>query len=339
MRQLPIILGLALSCSFSASSGLPESADPHSDWLDWERPADNPVFTTGMGNNHDSILFVEAGAAYPYHLIISHTPKAAHLWRAKSFSWKSDDWELVSDNYTIGHHYEYDDGVKVGDTYYIYEAGKVYTFSGDLAESDGKWEHSGSFPAKDCDDIGVYYEDGLFHIFGEHGDFPHGPDGTSLAHFTSPTGLGDWTLVDPKAVDPNPDGSNRYGVGDATIIKVDGSYLLFCDLESKGVPYRVTAWQSDDLEQPFQYLGVALEPRSNAADDWDNHRVQDPEIAYIPEMQRFVITCNMMDVDGNPGGNFPTMKPNHSRVIGTFYSGWQWPRPDQTQPLPACCGR
>lgn len=151
-----------------------------------------------MGKNHDSLLFVEENKTYPYHLIISHTPKAAHLWRVKSFSWNSQDWELVSDDYQIGGHYEYDDGVKVGDTYYIYEAGKVYTFSGNLEEASGHWELSGSFPVKACDDIDVYYEDGLFHIFGEHGNFPHGPDGTSLAHFTSPTGLGDWTLVHPK---------------------------------------------------------------------------------------------------------------------------------------------
>ena len=57
-------------------------------------------------------------------------------------------------------------------------------------------------------------------MFGEHGHFPHGPDGTSLAHFTSSTGLGDWKLVNAKAVDPNPDGGHKYGVGDATIEKI-----------------------------------------------------------------------------------------------------------------------
>jgi len=29
----------------------------------------------------------------------------------------------------------------------------------------------------------------------------------------------------------------------------------------------------------------------------------------------------MMDRDGNPGGNFPTMKGNTTRVIGVFYHG------------------
>ena len=145
-----------------------------------------------------------------------------------------------------------------------------------------------------------------------------------MAHFVSDTGLGDWKLVNAKAVDPNPDGGNRFGVGDTTIIKVDGMYYLFCDREEKGVPYRVTAWQSKAIDQPFEYLGVAFEPRSDEEDDWDNYRIQDADIAYIPEMKRFVMTCNMMDKDGNPGGNFPTLKNNESRVIGTFVSDWEW---------------
>jgi len=319
--------------------GLPQSVEPDSPWLKWERPADNPVFSTTMGNNHDSVLFIEQGREFPYYLIVSHTPKAAHLWRAKSFSWDSKNWELVSDNYQIGGHYEYDDGVKVGDTYYIYEAGKVYTYTGNLEESSGQWKQSGTFPAKACDDIGVYYENGLFHIFGEHGNFPHGPDGTSLAHFTSPTGLGDWTMINAKAVDPNPEGGNYYGVGDATIAKIDDTYYLFCDLESKGVPYRVIAWKSKNLQQAFEYMGVVLAPRSGETDDWDNHRIQDAEIAYIPEMKRFVMTCNMMDTDGNPGGDFPTMKPGQSRVIGTFYSTQMWTPGKKKNALPACCSQ
>ena len=95
------------------------------DPLDWERPVDNPVFTTTFGNNHDSVLFVDSELEYPYYLIIIHTPQAAHLWRAKKFSWSSADWELVSDKYIIGKHYEYDDGVKVDGTYYLYEEGIV----------------------------------------------------------------------------------------------------------------------------------------------------------------------------------------------------------------------
>lgn len=313
---------LSLTALFSHAQ--PESTDPQSKWLKWKRPVDNPVFATTMGNNHDSILFVEPELEYPYHLIISHTPKAAHLWRAKKFSWNSANWELVDRNYKIADHYEYDDGVKVGDTYYIFEAGKVYTFRGPLEEASGKWEVAGHFPSKDCDDMGVWHEDGKFHIFGEYGSFKHGPDGTSLAHFVSETGLGDWKLVNAKAVDANPDGGERFGVGDATIIKVDGMYYLFCDLEQKGVPYRVTAWQSRDINESFKYLGVAVAPRSKETDDWDNHRIQDADIAYIPELKRFVMTCNMMDIDGNPGGNFPTLKKNQSRVIGTFYADWQW---------------
>jgi hypothetical protein len=158
-------------------------------------------------------------------------------------------------------------------------------------------------------------------MFGEHGHFPHGPDGTSLAHFSSPTGLGDWKLVNAKAVDPNPDGGHKYGVGDATIEKIHGTYYIFCDRESKGSPYKVVAWKSKDINQPFEYVGKAITPRSDEVDDWDNYRIQDPDIAYIPELGRYVITANMMDRDGNPGGKFPTLKGKTTRVIGAFYHG------------------
>jgi hypothetical protein len=298
-------------------------------WAEWYRPVDNPVFTTEHGNNHDSVLLVEAELEYPYHLIVSHVPEAAHLWRAKRFSWDSADWELVSDQYIIGRHYEYDDGVKVGDTYYIYENGIVYTFTGPLEEASGRWEKAGTFPRERCDDAGVYYEDGIFHLFGEYGDFPHGPDGTSLSHFTSTTGLGDWTLVNAKAVDPNPDGGHTYGVGDPTIAKIEGTYYIFCDRESEGVPYRVIAWKSPDINGPYEYMGVALEPRPNEIDDWDNYRIQDADIGYIPELERYVLTVNMKDHDGNPGGNFPTLGKNQSRVIGVFYSKKTLPEDDK----------
>jgi len=290
------------------------------DWVQWHRPVDQPVFSTTMGNNHDSIIFYDPKLEYPYHLIVSHEPAAAHLWRAKKFSWSSEDWEWVSDKYVIGNHYEYDDGVKVDGTYYIYEDGDVYTFTGALEDASGKWERAGSFPKKECDDVGVFFEDGVFHLFGEHGHFPHGPDGTSLSHVTSTTGIGDWKLVNAKAVDPNPDGGDKFGVGDPTIAKIEGEYYIFCDRESKGVPYRVIAWKSASIGGPYEFLGEALIPRSEGKDDWDNHRIQDADIQYIPELQRYIMTCNMMDLDGNPGGKFPTLRKGQSRVVGTFYS-------------------
>ena len=289
-------------------------------WAEWYRPVDNPVFTTTHGNNHDSVLFVEPELEYPYHLIVSHEPEAAHLWRAKTFSWSSDAWELVSDQYVIGRHYEYDDGVKVGDTYYIYEQGIVYTFTGALEDASGQWKKAGTFPKDQCDDAGVFYENGVFHLFGEYGDFPHGPDGTSLSHFTSTTGLGDWKLENPKAVDPNPDGGHTYGVGDPTIEKIEGMYYIFCDRESEGVPYRVIGWRASTIGGPYEYLGITMAPRSEETDDWDNYRIQDADIGYIPELGRYVMTCNMKDHDGNPGGNFPTLGKYQSRVIGVFYS-------------------
>ncbi|BCX49057.1 hypothetical protein HAHE_29650 [Haloferula helveola] len=287
-------------------------------WAEWYRPVDQPVFSTTHGNNHDAVIFFEPELEYPYHLIVSHETSGAYLWRATSFSWDSADWELVADPYVIAGHYEYDDAVKVDGTYYLYESGKVYTYSGDLAASSGNWTQSGTFPSGQCDDIGVFYEDGVFHIFGENGNYPDGFDGLRLSHYTSTTGLGGWTLVDTHAVDPNPDGGTTYGVGDATIVKVDGIYYLFCDRESVGVPYRVTAWTTTDINQPFEYLGVALAPRSGETDDWDNHRIQDADILYVPELKRFIMVCNMMDTDGIPGGSFPGV--GGTRVVGTFYS-------------------
>ena len=316
------LLTVALTCALAtlafAQSG--SDAKANSDWIEWFRPVDNPVFTVEHGNNHDCILFIEPELEYPYHLIISHEPSGADLWRTKTFSWSSESWELVSDDYDIARHYEFDDGVKVDGTYYIYEAGRVYTYSGPLEEADGKWKKAGSFPAGKCDDIGVYYEDGLFHIFGEYGNFPHGPDGTSLSHFTSRTGLGDWKLVNPKAADANPDGGHKYGVGDPTIAKIEGDYYIFCDRESPGSPYKVIAWKSSDINEPFEYLGKALTPRSDQTDDWDNYRIQDAEIGYVPELSRYVMFCNMKDHDGNPGGHFPNLGKGRTRVIGAFYS-------------------
>jgi hypothetical protein len=318
LSVLSLFLGALLATE--GLHGGPRDAVAAPVWTAWHRPADNPVFTAEHGNNHDSILFVEPQLEYPYHLIISHWESGADLWRAREFSWSSAGWELVSDEYQIGGQYEYDDGVKVGDTYYIYEDGHVYTYSGPLEEASGAWIDAGTFPVAECDDIGVYYEDGVFHIFGEYGDYPHGPDGTSLSHFVSTTGLGDWQLVNSKAADPNPDGGQVYGVGDPTIARIQGEYYIFCDLESENRPYEVIAWSSSDINQPFEYLGVAIEPRRDDVDDWDNYRIQDPDIGFVAEQSRYVMTCNMMDTDGNPGGDFPNLPPGFSRVIGVFYS-------------------
>lgn len=293
--------------------------------LSWYRPVDQPVFTNQYGNNHDAIIFREEGGEYPYYLIISHEKSAAHLWRAKEFTWSSEDWELVSDQYIIDNYYEFDDGVKVGDRYFIYEGGNVYTFSGNLEDGNNRWEKSGSFPVEKCDDVGVYYEDGWFHIFGEYGEFPHGPDGTSLSHYRSRTGLGEWELIDEKAVDPNPDGGHKYGVGDATIEKIGDRYYLFCDRETMNSPYRIIAWTSKDINTPFQFLDVVIEPRSDQTKDWDNHRIQDGDIVFVPEKSLYAMFCNMKDVDGTPGpsagNNFESshLGKGETRVVGTFF--------------------
>jgi len=297
-------------------------------WDKWHRPVENPVFTINHSNNHDAVLFVEPGEEYPYHLIVSGwgctsdregLPEAAYLWRARKFSWTSRDWELVTDDFQIGCHYEYDDGVKVDGKYYIFEQGVVYTYEGDLDDAAGKWIPEGEFPMDLCDDVGVFYENGTFHLFGEYGNFPHGPDGTSLSHLTSKTGLGDWTLVDSVAVNPNPGGGNAYGVGDPTIVKIEDEYFIYCDIESQGSPYKIIVWKSPSLDQPFEYIGVAMQARVGESDNWDNYRVQDADIAYIPELKRFVAVCNMMDRDGYPGGYFPKLD-GYTRVVGFFYS-------------------
>ena len=310
---------IGLSCSYKK--------DKHEPWGEWYRPSDNPVFTINHGNNHDPVLFVDSTLEYPYHLIIGGwgcTPEnddkpQTYLWRSKSFSWSSNDWELVSDNYKIGCYYEYDDGLKIGDKYYIYEEGIVFTYEGPLEEASGNWKEEGAFPKKLGDDIGVFYENGIFHLFGEYGNFSHGPDGTSLSHLTSKTGLGDWVLEDTLAVNPNPNGGDTFGVGDATIIKIGEDYYLYCDIESEGTPYRIMAWKSSSLYERFKKLSVAISPRENETDDWDNYRIQDGDIAYIPEIMKYVMVCNMKDVDGNPGGNFPKLK-NATRVVGFFYN-------------------
>ncbi|MEC8789961.1 MAG: hypothetical protein VXX29_01900, partial [Verrucomicrobiota bacterium] len=76
------------------------------------------------------------------------------------------------------------------------------------------------------------------------------------------------------------------------------------------------------LFEPFEYLGKAITPRSNEVDDWDNYRIQDADIAFVPELNRYVMTCNMMDTDGIRGGNFSGsgLVKKSTRVIGVFYS-------------------
>jgi hypothetical protein len=127
-------------------------------------------------------------------------------------------------------------------------------------------------------------------------------------------------MENPKAADANPDGGHRYGVGDPTIAKIEGTYYIFCDRESEGNPYKVIGWRSSSLDEPFEYLGKAIVPRSDQTDDWDNHRIQDAEIGYVHEMSRYVMLCNMKDLDGNPGGDFPNLGGQATRVIGVFYS-------------------
>ncbi len=294
---------------------------------DWFRPVDQPVFTTAPAKNHDPIFFVEPdNPDYKYHLIISEDEDKAFYWRTNTFSWNSDQWELVSDNYKIDANgqFEYDDGVKVGDTYYIYEAGEndpdgvVYTYTGDLADASGNWTVAGSFPKAQADDVGVWYEDGVFHMYGENGDVDGLPfDGATLAHLTSSTGVGDWTVQRTDAVVPG----EGFGVGDATIAKIDGKYWLYSDRESEDQTYRITAWSADSLDDQFQFEGIAIAPREGETDDYDNERIQDGDIGYVSELDRWVMFANVRDRDGNPG-------PGNTQFVSAFYSGVPGPDPE-----------
>ena len=63
----------------------------------------------------------------------------------------------------------------------------------------------------------------------------------------------------------------------------------------------------------------AIPPPPYEVDDWDNHRIQDADITYIPELGGYVMTCNLKAIDGNSCGNFPTLKGDQTRVIFVFY--------------------
>ena len=132
--------------------------------------------------------------------------------------------------------------------------------------------------------------------------------------------------MDTAAVDPNPDGSRTYGVGDPTITKVDGTYYLYCDRESREEPYRVVGWSADSLDASFRSLGEVVRPREDGPDYyWDNHRVQDADVAYVPDLDRYVMVCNMMDRDGIPGRQAVDDccggDGEWTRVVGFLYSG------------------
>jgi len=295
-----------------------------SDFTTWERPADQPVFTTDHDTNHDAVLFVEPGETYPYKMIVCRRQRE-DLWRARQFHWSAANWELVDDGYRVADTYELDDGVKVDGTYYLFEEGTVYTYAGRLEDASGDWEEAGTWPKGNCEDVGVFHEDGRFHLFGEYGSVPFSPnDGRSLSHYTSPSGLGNWTQVDTAAVNPNEEGGGTYGVGDATVVKVDSEYYLYCDLETRNRPYEIACWTSDSLDGSFEYAETAIEPRRNGRDDWDNYRIQDGDVQYVPELNRYVMAVNMMDRDGRPGPSAGDrgfdLPGRQTRVVGFFYS-------------------
>ena len=309
---------------------IPENAiegDTKPNWSKWIRATDqdgaeysNHVFFDNGENNHDPILFYDASLEYPYQLIISHEPSHAYHWQSKTFSPKAElGWELSAERYYLAMVYEFDDGVKVDGVHYVFKNGIIYSYSGSLEEANGSWLVAGTWPYYDGNgnklshDVGVFYEDNLFHIFGEYGDFPHGPDGISLSHYVSsgPADDWDWELVTNKAVDPNPDGSNTYGVGDATIIKIKDEYYLFSDIESLNVPYRVITWRTKNIFEPFEYVGLAVAPRTNDANNPDFYRVQDCDIIFAPEEGRYVMMCNVLQDSNNRRG---------TRRIGVYYS-------------------
>ena len=326
-RFLPLLYLCLLVACFACRQA-PEEQVVNTDG--WHRPVENPVFTTDFGNNHDAIILVDSSQTpRKYYLLLSgwqcdkteNGKPLTYLWRTTDFSWESANWELIDPNYNIGCQYEYDDAVWIDGTCYIYEDGLVYTHSGALEDASGKWKVAGSFPKEKCDDVGVFYENGIFHLFGEFGACDIKNDGAAISHFVSTTGIGDWQLVDSLVINPNTDGSGKIGVGDPTIFKYKNAYYILCDMETATEPYFITMWKADSLNAKFTRTTINLTARNNEVEHWDNYCIQDAEVIYLPEKKTWVMACNMRDKDGNPGplSKFPYLR-KFSRVVGFFYA-------------------
>jgi hypothetical protein len=77
----------------SHASELSKKKDP---WLGWHRPVDSNVFATTMGNNHDSVLFVEPELEYPYYLIMRLSSQYFYLWQGKVFRMRKVQFVAVT---------------------------------------------------------------------------------------------------------------------------------------------------------------------------------------------------------------------------------------------------
>ena len=316
------------------------STDQYNDMDEWYRPVDQSIFSSNHQNRHDCAVLVNSSWEYPYYIVIStdHSEEYFEVWKTQTWNYSSSEWTLVNANYNIFDNsapydepYELDDIIQKDGIYYAYEDSEVWSYDGGinglLDGGDGAWSQVGTFPGtpRVCADIGVWYDDpadggdGLVHIFGEHGTFNHPAttDGSELSHYTSKTGYDNWVLVDDNAVEPNPgvpDGAGTYGVGDATITKINNRYYLACDRESVGHPYNITMWYSDDINGSFTYIGQPITCRWQYTDDWDNYRVQDGDFVEFHDGSGYAMMMNWKDTDGTP------YAWADSRQIGSFIS-------------------
>ena len=278
-------------------------------------PADAPI-SVDFGNNHDAVYLPGTpGSPYPHYLLISGSVGTGQLYGAQTLSADPDAWDLLVPDYHVTEQYELDDGIVIGDTYYIFEAQTVYAFSGDIAEGSRKWEAVGRFPDS-VDDIAVYFDGETVHLYGEYGHYADRPDGTTIAHMTAGPDFKDWVMEEPEAVRPNVGDTVVWGVGDASVIELDGQVLMTTDIESNGQPYRIALWRNDSLNGKFEFAGILAEP-APGTDGLYNYRVQDGDLA-IAEDGRVIMFANWRDLDGTPGSTLPAFPDGRTRVIGTY---------------------
>jgi len=59
--------------------------------------------------------------------------------------------------------------------------------------------------------------------------------------------------------------------------------------------HRIIGWRADRIGGPHEYIGKVIEPHDKQTENWDNHRIPDGDIAYIPSLNRYVMIANMRD--------------------------------------------
>ncbi|WP_137679579.1 hypothetical protein [Aurantiacibacter suaedae] len=280
------------------------------------RQASFPI-SDQFGNNHDPVYLPGVkGSEYNNYLIISGVDGVRQLYGANSLSNNPNNWKLVNENLKISEDYELDDGIMVNGIYYIFENGNIYEVDVPLENSSGKWNVVGHFP-KELDDIGVYYDGSILHIFGEYGEYSGGYDGARLAYATSDLTFKNWNIVSTNILDPNTKPESNWGVGDPSLIVLGGRVIMITDIEGPGDPYRIALWESDGFGRNFNFAGILAAPAPGNA-GYNNYRVQDGDFAVSADGQIYMF-ANWMDTDGNPGHKLPLFSEGWTRVVGGYH--------------------